>query len=151
MNRYAQGTAVSTMRSLEQIKRLLAEAKATEVATAEGMGKAMISFVLADRRIKFTLTMPALSAFAQHVVRGRRQNRTPAQALMAWEQAHREQWRALYATIKAKLISAASGIETLEQAFLANVVTSTGETVWQHVSTNKGFLTPPALPAGDIQ
>jgi predicted secreted protein len=90
------------------------------------------------------------------MVRGRRRARSSAQTLQAWEQSTRSKWRALLACIKAKLISAESGIETLEEAFLANVVTSEGTTVWQDVVRRSadGYLQAPSgtglmLPAGD--
>ncbi len=42
--------------------------------------------------------------------------------------------RALLLVIKAKLESVESGIETLEQAFLAHVVMANGQTVYERIS-----------------
>lgn len=150
---YAEGTKVSAMRTLEQIKRMLIEAKATDIATAERSGQAAIVFVLCDRRIRFVLPLPPMEKFAFIVVRGRRRARGQGAMLQAWEQACREKWRALHACIKAKLVSAASGIESVEQAFLANVVTSSGKTVWEDVvaMSANGYLEAKALPPGEVQ
>ena len=84
--------------------------------------------------------------------------RTPDAALKEWEQAVRQRWRALALVIKAKLESVESGIETTEQAFLANVVVmADGFTVYERIkqpialeyqtgkpSASAGLLPPPA-------
>lgn len=140
---YAEGTKVSAMRTLEQIKRILLEVGAKELQTAERAGMAAIQFDLAERRIRFVLPLPPLENYAYVTVRGRRRARTSHQALQAWEQGCRERWRALLACIKAKLVSAQSGIETVEEAFLANVVTSTGRTVWENYRSEPDRLIPP--------
>jgi hypothetical protein len=147
---YAEGTSVSSTRTLEQIKRMLMTVGATDIATAERTGQAAIVFTLADRRIRFVLPLPPLEQYQTIVVRGRKRARSSSQALQAWEQGCREKWRALFACIKAKLVSAQSGIESVEQAFLANVVTSGGRTVWEEVKANAGYLAQAkVLPAGD--
>jgi hypothetical protein len=47
--------------------------------------------------------------------------------------ATRQRWRALVLVIKAKLEAVASGISTLEQEFLANVVMANGQTIGQAI------------------
>jgi hypothetical protein len=56
--------------------------------------------------------------------------------MMAWEQACRSRWRALFLCIKAKLESIESGIETFEDAFLAHIQMPDGKTVAEHVKPN---------------
>lgn len=152
---YARGTEVSAVRSLEQIKRLLLGAGAKEIQTAERSTAAAIQFELADRRVRFVLPLPSITDF-NTVKTGpsRRRQRSSSEAARAWEQAQRSKWRALLACIKAKLVSASSGIETVEEAFLANIVTSDGTTVWQDVvrKSADGYLQAPkgrelALPS----
>src|SRR5438309_2332897 len=120
---YAANTEVSSSRSLEQIKRLLLSKGAQDLETAERVGTAAIQFVLADRKIRFVLRLPKLDEFKYSRAGGRARTRAESAQHAAWEQACRSRWRALLACIKAKLISAESGIESLEEAFLANVVT----------------------------
>ena len=45
----------------------------------------------------------------------------------------REKWRALFFSIKAKLVSVQSGIESFEDAFLAHVVMPDDSTISDHV------------------
>lgn len=73
----------------------------------------------------------------------------------------RQRGRALLLVIKAKLESIESGVETFEQAFLANVVLANGETVHDRIAgpisdeyrtgavqpTTHLFLPPPAKGA----
>ena len=51
---------------------------------------------------------------------------TAAAQQAAWEQVCRQRWRALLLIIRAKLEAVASGITTLENEFLANIVLPDG-------------------------
>jgi hypothetical protein len=67
------------------------------------------------------------------------------------EQAVRQRWRALALVIKAKLEAFESGIETFEQAFLANILLPDGQTVgqWMVPQVEQAYLTgtmPGLLP-----
>jgi hypothetical protein len=59
--------------------------------------------------------------------------RLPEGATDRDERTRREKWRALLLSIKAKLVSVESGIETFEEAFMAHVVMPDGSTVSEHV------------------
>ena len=48
----------------------------------------------------------------------------------------RRRWRCLLITIKAKLECIETGIETFEEAFLAHIVTETGQTIYQRLQTD---------------
>jgi hypothetical protein len=154
---YAKDTKVSSTRSLEQIKRLLMSVGAKEIQTAERSTGAAIQFQLQDRVIRFMMPLGRMEEFGTMTVRGRRKARTAQQTLQAWEQDSRRRWRALHAVIKGKLLSAQSGIETVEESFLANIVTNEGTTVWQDVirKSAEGYLDASghgyglALPAGE--
>lgn len=153
MRPYAEGTSVPVERSKAEIERLLAQAGAESVMSGTMPGKAVIAFELHDRRIRFDLPLPAKEQFAQRRVRGYMRRATPEQQATAWEAACRQRWRGLLLVIKAKLESSASGIETLEEAFLAQIVVAGGATVGSQLiprlaeACRTGNL-PPLLGAG---
>jgi hypothetical protein len=70
-----------------------------------------VAFEMSARRVLFRLALPAGTE----------------------PQAERSRWRALLLSIKAKLVSVESGIETFEDAFMAHVVMPDGGTVSEHV------------------
>jgi hypothetical protein len=78
-----------------------------------------IQFHFKERRIRLDVPMPTQR---EH---GGSQSRVEA--------ATRQRWRAMLLVIKAKLEAVASGISTLEQEFLANIVTESGATIGQIV------------------
>lgn len=132
MGRYAEETRVPADRSRDEIEKTLIRYGATgfgyqwekrEVAInpvpthgprTEQRMFAMIIFDFKDRRIRLALPMPT-----------EREVGTVSKA----EQATRQRWRALLLVIKAKLEAVESGISTLEQEFLAHVVTESGRTI----------------------
>lgn len=115
---YARRTQVPVHRSRSEIERLLQKAGASRIVTgSDAVGIAVVAFVLGDRLIKFELRFDDF----------------PQDRLRLLPQMCRERWRALALAIKAKLVSVEAGIETVEEAFLAHVVTETGQTVAQVV------------------
>lgn len=94
-----------------------------------------IHFKFKDRAIQLEVPMPHES-----------ETGTKAKA----DAATRQRWRALVLVIKAKLEAVASGISTLEQEFLANVVMANGQTIGQAIlprlseAVSSGRLLPPA-------
>lgn len=125
--RYAQDTTVSVERSKGEIERILQKYGATEFASGWRSDKAMIQFKMNDRYIRFTLPLPMIDDFDKTPA-GRR-HRTSELRVKAWEQACRQRWRALGLSIKAKLESAESGIETFEHAFMGQIIMPDGKTV----------------------
>ncbi len=63
------------------------------------------------------------------------------------KKAARQKWRALLLVIKAKLESVESEIETLEQAFYANIVLPSGLTVYEETRENVAL----AYSGGKVQ
>jgi hypothetical protein len=63
--------------------------------------------------------------------------------------AGRQRWRAVLLVIKAKLEAVDSGISTLDQEFLSNIVTDSGQTIGEVIvprlseATRAGRLLPP--------
>jgi hypothetical protein len=94
-----------------------------------------ITFKLNDRAVRLDVPMPTA---------------TEAGSKERLEQHTRERWRALVLVLKAKLEAVASGISTLEQEFLANMVMRDGRTIGQAMLhripevCETGRLLPPA-------
>jgi hypothetical protein len=105
---YAARTEVPLERSIGEVVKLLKKAGADRIAQAEEPGQFAIQCFLAERLLRFSIIIPD------------------------GPQARRQRGRALLLVIKAKLESIESGVETFEQAFLANVVMPDGKTVAEH-------------------
>lgn len=126
---YAETTTVLVTKSKADIERMVKEKYgAVAFGIMEQNGVVSIAFHLNERSILLRMPIPD----------------TP--------QAERSIWRAMLLTIKGKLESADRGIETLEEAFLANIVMPNGQTVAEHTIprikdhyTNGGNI--PLLPA----
>lgn len=77
---------------------------------------AMLSFKLRDRAIRLDVPMPVAREVGSRA---------------SVDARTRERWRAIALVVKAKLEAVNAGISTLEQEFLANVVTDSGMTLGQ--------------------
>ncbi|ODT86692.1 hypothetical protein [Phenylobacterium sp. SCN 70-31] len=139
MPRYASETTVSVEKSRIEIERTLARYGADAFAYFAEANRAMVAFRMADRQIKFVLTLPErnLPEFTHHS----RGPRTAEAALTSWEQACRQRWRALALVIKAKLEAVAAGITTIEDEFLAHTLLPDGSTVgeWAKPQLNEAY------------
>lgn len=125
--RYASETTVSTEKSRMEIEQTLRRYKADGFYHGMDGRLAVIGFRMAERQIRFRLTMPDPKATEfTHSSRG---PRSPDVAEKAWEQACRQSWRALALVIKAKLEAVAAGITTVEDEFLAHTLLPSGATV----------------------
>ena len=130
---YAAKTDVSIDRSEGEIKTLLRRHRADSIGTREEGRTAHVAFRLNGRNILFTLTLP--DPYDDAFRRTDRGNiRASGAAEKAWEQACRSRWRGLLLCIRAKLESVESGIETFEEAFLAQTVLPTGRTVFEEAA-----------------
>lgn len=129
---YAETTSVPFERSISEMVALIKRAGAGQIGQMDDDAFYAIQFTIGDRMIRFRLPMPALSEMP--TVNGRNQRLTNEQQRAKLEQAKRARARALLLVIKAKLESVESGIETIEQAFLANVVMADGATVYDRIS-----------------
>ena len=122
---YAANTSVPIGRSQEEIKSILTKYQATSFMFGEAMESAMIAFELRGRRIKFV--RPTL-------IHGKAKN--SKNMYMSKDQVgkeNRRRWRCLVIAIKAKLECVESGITTLEQEFMAQIVLPDGQTVHQAI------------------
>ncbi|MEO0782524.1 MAG: hypothetical protein AAFZ46_12250 [Pseudomonadota bacterium] len=105
---YAEKTKVPVSQSKGDIEKLVnkySRDQRADFAIMQRGAAVQIAFVLCDRNILFRMLVPE----------------DPQQ--------ERSMWRALLLTIKGKLESAERGIETFEDAFLANIVMPDGRTV----------------------
>ncbi len=130
--RYAAKTSVPAEKSRMEIERTLARYGASgfgyswerrEVAKrptpvygakTELREFATVGFQFKERRVRLDIPMPTTSEAGTDAKR---------------EAATRQRWRAVLLVIKAKLEAVESGISTLEQEFLANLVTDSGRTI----------------------
>lgn len=112
MARFAVSTKVSTEQSRTEIERTLARYGGTSFAYMTTSGKAIIAFEAKKRHIKISMPLPTGDSKRE-------------------KQETRQRWRALLLVIKAKLESVESGIETLEEAFYANIVMPDGRTIYE--------------------
>ena len=150
MKPYADGTTVPSTKTRMEIEMYLQKRGATRFAFGFLEDRAAISFVASGRMVRFTIPNPTPE---EKTVRARaqrlsRQNwRIDETALArAVEEEERRRWRCLLLAIKSKFTTVESGIETFEEAFLANIVTTDNMTVWERIRLEESGLK--LLPAG---
>lgn len=153
---YAKGTNVSVEKTRLEIERVLRGIGASTIVVQTSATHARIGFEAKGRRLLFSLTLPARTdPKFTNVTRWR------ARAVSVADRLHdaecRRLWRALLLVIKAKIEAVSSGIESFDQAFLANIVVPTGSgtrTVGEHIAASLdasykfGANMPPLLGAG---
>ena len=131
MAKYAAETTVTTDSSRAEIERTLRRYGADAFVFAQDGPKVIVMFRLAGRMVRYTLSLPDRNdpQFATHT----RGARAPNVAAELWEKACRQKWRALALVIKAKLEAVDAGIVSIEDEFLANTLTASGETVGEAI------------------
>lgn len=87
-------------------------------------------FVCRDRVLRFSVPMPKLKDTDRSPT-GRVRSRTAAEKALDAEQ--RRRFRALLLSIKGKIESIDSGIETSEEAFLSHIVTDNRRTIYERL------------------
>jgi hypothetical protein len=133
---YAEGTKVSAAKSRAEIEEYVLKrvGRDAEFSFGQAAGMAAIQFVAYKRRVRFTIPMPTE---AEAVVEAKRKNGVkPATAakMYEWLDAEtRRRWRCLLLVIKAKFEVVETGIETFDQAFLANIECAGGQTIYEKI------------------
>jgi hypothetical protein len=126
--RYAEDTAVSSDRSISEIRATLRRYGAGGFTFGEQGQRALVGFEMSGKLVRFELRFPDPSGPSfTRTPTGK--TRTETAAREAWEQAIRQSWRALALVVKAKLEAVAAGIATFEEEFLAYLVLPGGQTV----------------------
>lgn len=131
MSRYAAETTVSQERSRAEIEEIVLRYGADQFMSGWEGNRALIGFRADGRFVRFVLTLPDRNErqFTHVKMRGFTKTRSEGQAIKHWEQAVRQRWRAMLLSIKAKLESVASKIETFEEAFMPHIVLPGGRTM----------------------
>lgn len=129
---FAETTKVAFEKSIAEVMALIRKAGADQVGQMETRDGFAVQFTLSDRMVRFRVPFEQIEDMPMRNSRGHHLTKDQRQAKL--EQSRRQRGRALLLTIKAKLESIESGIETFEQAFLAHVVMSDGQTVYERVS-----------------
>jgi hypothetical protein len=126
---YAEDSKVPVARSRMEIEQLLAKYGATSIGVMLDPGKAQVFFRIDGWSVRFRMPLPRRDE-QRFTHRDRWHERAENAAQRLWEQACRSAWRALLLTIKAKLVSVESNVETFEEAFMAHLVAdASGATV----------------------
>jgi hypothetical protein len=111
---FAVDTSVSTVQTQQEIEALVKGRGAVKYFRGEDEGRAVIAFDMKDRKVMFELPLEQVHKAAKE-----------SQARSA--KLERQLWRSLFLCIKAKLVSVETGVETFEDAFLAQLIVPTAE------------------------
>lgn len=109
---YAEHTKVPFIKTIADTLAMVRKAGAGQVGQFEEPNRITIMFSMEGRQVRFTV---------------------------GWddsERSQRQRARALMLVIKAKLESIESGVETFEEAFLANIVMADRRTVYERVKND---------------
>ena len=161
--RYAEGTEVSADRSRLELERLLTAHGATGFVSGWDASAAehRIIFRIADRMIRLSVPLVDPNSDEFRLTPSGKWERTDKQARDAATAEQRRRWRALVLVVKAKLVAVADGVQTLEEAFLADVLLPDQRTVaeWLRPQLDAAYATAEmpsllpgaqrALPTGD--
>lgn len=149
--KYALNSNVPPEKTVMQIKALLRKYGAESLTYGETEHKVAFVFMMKGRWIRFVMPLPSRADAVQAVSNqyGAKGDFNPVK----YDQLVRSRWRALLLTIQAKLESVESGIETFEQAFMAQIMLPDGRTVseWASPQIEAAYsngMMPPMLPMG---
>jgi len=130
---YASNTEVPVERSRAEIETTLRRFGADQFVSGWDSEQAVIGFRCRNRAVRFILPLSNPHDKRFLFTPGGRRRLNDQERLKRWEQACRENWRALSAVIKAKLVAVQAGITQFEQQFLAHIVLNGGETIGEHI------------------
>lgn len=143
MGTYAKQTHVDMGRSRAEIERTVVRYGAKGFLGGWAGTCGYVAFELDGHRIKLEIELPPLENYTRTPA-GRK--RSVTQAKTAYEQGCRQCWRAMALVVKAKLEAVDSGITTIQQEFLANIILPSGKTVGERVSNDLGSYDAGHLP-----
>jgi hypothetical protein len=151
VNRYAEGTEVPAPKTRAEIETYLQKRGATRFAFGYLEDRAGISFVANGRMVRFTVPAPypEEKGIRARALRLSKSNWRidPGALARAIDEEDRRRWRCLLLAIKSKFTTVESGIETFEEAFLANIVTTDNMTVYERIKLEQSGVK--LLPASE--
>lgn len=122
---YARGGIVPVERTLSEIGRLVKAAGGSDMTVISSDEQIGCEFILEGLRIRLTCDLiDKHQTMLDRLARAM----SPTQAGQAHQRMIRERWRAVMLVIKAKLISVNLKIESVQEAFMAQVVTADRQT-----------------------
>lgn len=133
MGKYAASTQVDAGRTRNEIEKTIARYGASSFAYGWDGTRAVVGFAMHDRQVRFVVPMPDRDA-PEFTRTPTGKPRSATAVTEAFEQASRQQGRALLLVLKAKLESVDSGIVSWEQEFGPYVVLPDGRTVAEHTA-----------------
>lgn len=153
MGKFAETTDVPVERTMEEIRAVLKRYQAKSFIAGEIDSRVVVMFEAHGRRIRFACPLPDLNDIEFQAVVGNQFAKKGEPLQAKYEQAVRQRHRALLLTIKAKLESVESGIETFEEAFMPQIVLPSGQTMseWAVPQIEKAYAggeMPPLLGSG---
>lgn len=129
MGQFAKDTNVSPEQTLMDIRKVLTRYKAASFGIVEDTGRVGVTFEMQGRRVRLIVPLPSREDAEFRYTTGGPHGRAGSFSEQKYEQGIRQRWRALLLTIKAKLESVESKIETFEEAFMAHIVLPDGRTM----------------------
>jgi hypothetical protein len=151
---YAEKTTVSPARTREAIEKTLSRFGAHAFGYLNEPGRAVVMFEIRQIRIVYRLPLPDPGE-ERFTTTPAGQSRSPAAANEQHQQAIRQRWRALLASITAKLAAIEAGISTVEEEFLPHIAVPQGGTFgdYAYPALDKAYaegmlpeILPPARP-----
>lgn len=148
---FAKGTTVSEEKSRAEIEQTIRRHVGRDAAFSYGTmpGMAAIQFAAHGRQIKFELPLPTQEEAFVKARDGRAPDRRPTGPQMeAWlDQEYRRRWRCMLLIVKAKFEAVEMKMElaeteleksqVFEQEFLACIVGTSGQTLYQAIQEAK--------------
>jgi hypothetical protein len=139
---FATGTTVAVSKTRGEIEALVERYGASRFASGwqddeDGALCAGISFAARGRLVRFKLRMPTRAETISSLKKKKPYRYYGAPPDVKIDEAtaaeQRRRWRCLLLVLKAKLESIESGIETFDEAFLANIVTDGNLTIYEAI------------------
>lgn len=134
---FAEGTTVPPSKTRGDIESLVSKYGATRFAFGYMEDRAAINFVANGRLVRFTVPLPTKEdkRVRARALRLSKSNWRidDAKLSIAIAEEERRRWRCLLLAIKSKFTTVESGIESFEEAFLANIVTTDNLTIYERL------------------
>jgi hypothetical protein len=150
--KFAQETGVPVDRTMSEIRLTITKYGAGKIMTYEDADRVILAFEMRNRQVKFVMPLPQRKDYKYTT--GGRHGRVGDLNPNGYEQAVRTRWRCLLLTIRAKLESVEIGIETFDEAFMAQIVLPGGKTMGEwavpqiEIAYEKGTMPPLLLSSG---